>query len=111
VPFRPSSVVADPALQPALDELERRSRARKQPDQPIWKSFELAISRIKGDGQWGEVIPPASIPRSLAEKFGLRNLYCVDLAAFHRLFYTVRDRDVIVVAIVDHHEYDRLMRA
>jgi hypothetical protein len=39
------------------------------------------------------------------------NLYCVDLPAFHRLFYTIRDRDVIVLDLVDHREYDRVMRA
>lgn len=93
-----------------LDEISRLAAHGRQPAQAIWKSFQAAISRIKKDGQWGEVIPPRSIPRRLSREFGVTNLYCVDLASVHRMFYTIRDRDVIVVALVDHTGYDRLMR-
>jgi hypothetical protein len=72
--------------------------------------LRAALEHIKSDGQWGEVIPPRAIPRQYLRDFGVTNLYCVDLPAFHRLFYTVRDRDVILIDLLDHRDYDRVMR-
>jgi hypothetical protein len=63
------------------------------------------VECIKRDGQWGEVIP--SIPLHFA-RYGVRNLYCVDLPAFHRAFYTIQKRDVVFLDLVDHRTYDRL---
>jgi hypothetical protein len=82
----------------------------RQPAQAIWKSFQATLSRIKSDGQWGEVIPPRAIPAQFVRRFGVTNLYCVDLPSFHRLFYTIRDRDVIILGLADHPEYDRSLR-
>jgi ParE toxin of type II toxin-antitoxin system, parDE len=104
-------VVVHPSVQAQLDRLASEAGRRAQPAQAIWKGFRAAIDRIKLDGQWGEVIPPRSIPREFQRAFGVTNLYCVDLPSFHRLFYTIRDRDVIVIGLVDHREYDRTMRA
>lgn len=109
MPFRPSSVAIHPDAQPKLDALREAAAAGRQPAAAIQKALDTVVSMIKGDGQWGEVIPGRSIPATYARTFGVRNLYCVDLPAFHRLFYTIRDRDVIVIGLVDHREYDRLM--
>ncbi len=109
MPFRPTSVTVYPEVQEKFDRIERLAADGRQPARAIWKALRTAVSRIKFDGQWGEVIPPASIPRAHSRTIGVTNLYCVDLAAFHRLFYTIRNRDVIVIDLVDHSEYDRLM--
>jgi hypothetical protein len=111
LPFRPASVVVHPSAQAQLDLIATQARKGAQPAQAIWKSLRVAVGRIKLDGQCGEVIPPRAIPGQYARAFGVTNLYCVDLPAFHRLFYTIRDRDVIVLDLVDHREYDRVMRA
>lgn len=110
MPFRPLSVVAHPDLQPKLDGLAELAGENKQPASAIWKAVRTAIARIKNDGQWGEVIPKPALPRRYVEAFGITNLYCVDLPSFHRLFYTIRDRDVILLDLVDHRGYDRLMK-
>jgi hypothetical protein len=109
MPFRPSSVVVHPKAQPKLDRIEAAAARRRQPEQAIWKAFQTSVARVKSDGQWGEVIPSNSIPRSYCESLGVSNLYCVDLPSFHRLFYTIRNRDVVIIDLVDHQEYDRLM--
>ncbi len=111
MPFRPTSVVVHPAAQEVLDRLAEEARHSRQPAQAIWKGFQTAIAQVKIDGQWGEVIPPRAIPQQFVRLFGVTNLYCLDLPSFHRLFYTIRDRDVIVLGLVNHTEYDRLMRA
>jgi hypothetical protein len=58
----------------------------------------------------GEVIPPHSIPKVYIRTYGVTNLYCVDLPSFRRMPYTIRDRDVIIIDLIDHVEYDRLMK-
>jgi hypothetical protein len=110
LPFRPASVTVHPLVQAKFDNVEKLATTAKQPAQAIWKGVRTAASRIEADGQWGEVIPPNSIPKVYRQTYGLRNHFCVDLPAFHRLFYTIRDRDIIVIDLVDHDEYDRLMK-
>ncbi len=107
MPFRPELVVVHPDSEPAFEAWERLAKQGTQPAQAIWGSFETAISRLHVDGQWGEVIPRQSIPRYLVEKYGVSNLYCVDLAAFHRCIYTLVNRNVVILEIVDHPTYDR----
>lgn len=108
MPFRPAVVVIHPAVQADYDRWEALAKSGKQPAAAIWKRVQLAVSRVKADGQWGEVIPRSKIPAHFTTNYGVTNLYCVDLASFHRCFYTIRDRDVIFLDIVDHATYDRL---
>lgn len=110
MPFRPDSVTVYPGVQEKFERIERLAASGRQPASAIWKGLRTAVSRIKFDGQWGEVIPHASIPRVYSRAIGVTNLYCVDLPAFHRLFYTIRNRDVVLIDLVDHSVYDRLMR-
>jgi len=111
LPFRPTSVAVHPNAQSRLDEIAEAATMRRQPAQAIWKAIHAAVPRIKMDGQWGEVIPPTATPGRFVREFGVTNLYCIDLPSFHRLFYTIRERDVIVLRLVGHREYDRLMRS
>jgi hypothetical protein len=109
LPFRPITVTVLPEIQHKFDAVEHLAGEGRQPARAVWKSIRTAVSRIKGDGQWGEVIPPRSIPTVYSRTIGVTNLYCVDLSEFHRLFYTIRDRHVVILDLVDHGEYDRLM--
>jgi hypothetical protein len=110
VPFRPASITIHPWAQGKFDEIETDAVKGVQPAQAISKGLRTAVARIKVDGQWGEVIPPNSIPKVYIRTYGITNLYCVDLASFRRMFYTIRDRDVIIIDLIDHVEYDRLMK-
>ncbi|MBW3583654.1 MAG: hypothetical protein KY455_11200 [Euryarchaeota archaeon] len=106
MPFRPTRIVIHPDVDATYRELERQADAKRQPAVAIWKGFQTALKRIKRDGQWGEAIP--RIPKTFRSRYGVMNLYCVDLASFHRCFYTIRCREVIFLDLVDHAEYDRL---
>lgn len=107
MPFRPEGVVIHSELEDVYSSWEVLARQRKQPAQAIWKSLETALARIRLDGQWGDIIRQESIPPYFRERYGVSNLYCVDLAAFHRSFYTIVNRNVILLDIVDHPTYDR----
>jgi hypothetical protein len=110
VPFRPTSISICPDSQAGFDQLNRKAAEGKQPERAIWKAVLATVARIRNDGQWGEIITPRSTPRRYSRDFGATNLYCVDLPSFYRLFYTIRDRDIIILEIGDHREYDRLMK-
>ena len=77
-----------------------------QPGHAIWKSLQVCIARLRIDGQWGEVIRQEAIPKYFREKYGISNLYCIDLAAFHRGFYTIANRAIVLLDIVDHPTYN-----
>jgi hypothetical protein len=65
------------------------------------------LGATEGDAQRGEVVRQGFIPAYFRERYGVTNLYCMDLAAFHRCFYTIANRSVILLDIVDHPTYDR----
>ena len=107
MPFRPDAIVVHPDLEDAYSAWESLALRREPPAQAVWKSLQTAISRIRIDGQWGDIIRHGSIPPHFRESYGVSNLYCVDLAAFHRGFYTIANRTIILLDIVDHPAYDR----
>jgi hypothetical protein len=103
--FRPSGVIFHPEVEPIYAAIESGYRAGRKEEAALWRSFQTALLRIKSDGQWGEVIP--RIPSYFVERYGARNLYCIDLAFFHRAFYTIEGRDVIFLDLVDHGTYSK----
>ena len=107
MPFRPTALKVHPVLDEVYAALEREARERHQPAAAVWKSLQTCLARIRVDGQWGEVIPPERIPRYFLERYAVTNLHCIDLASFHRGFYTPYFRDVILLDIVDHPTYNK----
>jgi hypothetical protein len=106
MPFRPDAIVVHPDLQETYSAWESLALRREQPAQAVWKSLQPAIARIRGDGQRGDIIRQELIPPYFRERYGVSNLYCVDPAAFHRGFYTIANRTVILLDLVDHPAYD-----
>ena len=103
--FRPTRILIHPDVQHVYSKLEEDARRGRREAAAIWKSFEHAVSRIRLDGQWGEVVP--RIPWYFVRTYGAPNLYCVDLAFFHRALYTIFQRDVVFLDLVDHRQYSK----
>ena len=103
--FRPNRALLHPEVEKAYAAIEVAAKAGRKEEAALWRSFQTALLRVKADGQWGEVIP--AIPAYFASRYGVGNLYCVDLAFFHRAFYTIQDRDIIFLDVVDHATYDK----
>lgn len=103
--FRPLRVIIHPDVESDYARREASARAPRKEDAALWRSFQGVVQRVKQDGQWGEVIP--RIPSYFVLRYGVRNLYCVDLAFFHRAFYTIEGRDIIFLDFVSHDQYDR----
>ncbi|MGI0055618.1 MAG: hypothetical protein ACREB9_01125 [Thermoplasmata archaeon] len=107
MPFRPDEIVIHQDVEESYQSWETLAFKKRQPAQAVWRSLQTAVSRLRMDAQWGEVVRQEFIPRLFRERYGVSNLYCVDLAAFHRVFYTIANRAVILLDIVDHPTYDR----
>ncbi|HKZ64356.1 MAG TPA: hypothetical protein VJ400_07935 [Thermoplasmata archaeon] len=103
--FRPTRILVHPDVETAYHRLEDDSKRGRKEAAAIWGSFQHALSQIRLDGQWGEVVP--RIPDYFLRRYGVRNLYCVDLAFFHRAFYTIVHRDIVCLDLVDHARYSR----
>jgi hypothetical protein len=107
MPFRPEAIVLHEQVKASYEAWEALARQHIQPAQAIWKSLQARLVRLRIDAQWGEVVRQEFIPSYFRENYGVSNLYCVDLAAFHRCFYTIANRSIILLDIVDHPAYDK----
>ncbi len=107
MPFRPDEIVLHHDVQASFEAWESLASRRRQPAQAVWKSLQACIARLREDAQWGEVIRRESIPPYFHEHYGVGNFYCIDLAAYHRCFYTIANRSVILLDLVDHPTYDK----
>lgn len=105
--FRPESVRVHTDVDGAYAALESAAAAGTKPEASIWKAFRNALRRVRQDGQWGEVIPTSRIPAHFRRRYGVANLYCVDLAGFRRAFYTIEGRSVVFLDLVTHAQYDK----
>lgn len=105
--FRPASITVHPDLEAKFAGFEEAARHGRKPEAAVWKALQTAIARIRKDAQWGEVIPTSQIPAYFTRHYQAANLYCIDLAGFRRALYTIDQRDVLLLEIVDHRQYDR----
>lgn len=106
--LRPERVLVHPVAQPQHDALEAAARLGHRPQASVWRSYQTALLRIRADILAGEVVRRGSIPRYFTTRYDAANLYVIDLAAFHRLTYTLDGRDVILLDVMDHPTYDRI---
>jgi plasmid stabilization system protein ParE len=102
MPFSPDEIIVHDELEPSYGSWKILANQNRQPAQAVWRSLQTAIIRLRSNAQWGEVVRQELIPRYFRERYGVSNLYCLVLAAFHRCFYTIANRAVIPLDIVDH---------
>lgn len=105
--FRAEEFRIHPDHDAAYAALEHAAAKGRKPQQGIWKRFLAARLMLNQDPLWGDVIRAADIPRYFKDRYGLENLYCLDLKNDVRCFYTIDERDVVFLDIVDHQEYDK----
>lgn len=87
--------------------LQQAAADGTKPQQGTWKRFQAARLMLNQDPLWGDVVRSADIPEYFRDRYGAENLYCIDLKGDVRCFYTIDERDVIFLDIVDHDTYDK----
>jgi len=109
---RPVRVLLRVDVAPYDRRIRDEAEGGSKESQTLSRALDRTFAAVQRDFQHGEVVRKAQIPRLLAARYGLSNLYVEDLPGFHRLLYTVEGNDqevvVLILAILDHREYDRL---
>jgi len=83
-------------------------------ERSILNSIKKKVDLIKVNPHYGDPISKKLIPREYIEKYGITNLFRVELSNYWRMLYTLTDGESVieiiafVLNIVDHKEYDKL---
>ncbi len=92
------------------DELQRGVTSSVH--QSIFRSVERVKERLKENPFAGEQVQKSLIPQHYANKYGVTNLWRINLSDFWRLIYTIQSNEVeiidFVLNIVDHKKYDKI---
>ena len=81
----------------------------------ILKAVNQKIELIKANPHYGDGIPKNLIPQEYKIKYGVTNLFRVELPSFWRMLYTLTAEGEIeiiafVLDIIDHKTYDKKFR-
>lgn len=83
-------------------------------ERTILNAVKKKVDLIKTNPHYGEPISKKLIPHKYIEKYGVNNLFWVELPNFWRMLYTLTSDDsvveiiVFVVDICNHKEYDKI---
>jgi len=80
-------------------------------DKHLYKWLDRAFSDIKEEYTCGILIPKKLVPDSYIKKYGIDNLWKYDLPSGWRLLYSIKAKEIIIIAIVlewlPHKKYER----
>ncbi len=92
------------------DELQRGVTSSVH--QSIFRSVERVKGWLKENPFAGEQVQKSLIPSYYLKKYGITNLWRIDLSDYWRLVYTIQSNEVeiidFVLNIVDHKKYDKI---
>jgi mRNA-degrading endonuclease RelE of RelBE toxin-antitoxin system len=92
------------------DELQRGVTSSVH--QSIFRSVERVKGWLKENPFVGEQVQKSLIPDYYLKKYGITNLWRIDLSDYWRLVYTIQSNEVeiidFVLNIVDHKKYDKI---
>src|SRR3989338_1272499 len=94
-----------------FQELKRRANQGDNESIQLVKFIEKGIEKLKYNYKYGDHISRNKIPKEYIEKYGVENLWKLNLSSFWRLIYTVRGTEIEVISVLlevlDHKKYDR----
>ena len=89
------------------------SGRKRTPEAQIFERFEQKKELIKQDVHYGEPIAKGKIPDEYKNKYGITNLFWVELPHFWRMLYSLTDGEseveiiAFVLDIIDHEKYNK----
>lgn len=110
--MKPVKVVLSPEAEEAYKQLNSIAVNSKL-ERSILNSIKKKVVLIKMNPHYGNPMAKKLIPKEYVLKYGVTNLFRVELSGFWRMLYTLTndETEVIIVAfvldIIDHREYDR----
>jgi mRNA-degrading endonuclease RelE of RelBE toxin-antitoxin system len=104
-------VVASPEFSIELEKLRQRANQGDGESLLLVKLIEKGIEKLKFSYKYGDHISKKKIPAEYAEKYGVKNLWKLNLSSYWRMIYTIRGDEIevisIVLEVINHKEYDR----
>ncbi len=110
--MKPVMVVLSPEAEEAYNYLKGAASTSKI-ERSILNSINKKKELIKLNPHYGEPISKTLIPREYVVKYGITNLFRVELSSFWRMLYTLTndEKQVEIIAfvldIIDHPAYDK----
>ncbi|MBI2108471.1 hypothetical protein HYX09_05510 [Candidatus Woesearchaeota archaeon] len=95
------------------DFVAQGKKAKKKPTyEQLLSSINTALSNIKANPYYGDLIPRKHISKGIVNKYGVDKIFRVELVGFWRLLYTVIGEEARIIAFIleymDHSEYDKV---
>ena len=110
--MRTARVVLSPEAEEVYYGLSERAKGSKI-ERSIVNAVKKKSELIKANFQYGDPVPKKLIPKEYILRYGISNLFRVELSDYWRLTYTVKgeEGEVEVVAfvldIIDHDTYNK----
>ncbi len=97
-----------------LVNIELKKGQKSSLHQSIFRSIERVLKRLKENPFAGQQIKRKIIPKQYFRKYGLTNLYRIELANRWRMLYTIKTNEIeilnFILDIVDHKRYDKILK-
>ncbi len=94
-----------------ISESERKQGIMNSFNQQLLKSIDQKISYLKTNPLAGDHAQQP-LPCELVDKYGINNLWIIDLVNYWRMFYTLKPDKVEIIALVldwvDHERYNKM---
>jgi hypothetical protein len=90
-----------------------KESAESKTERMILSSLNKKVELIKVNPHYGDPIAKKLIPREYLDKYGVTNLFRVELPGFWRMLYTLTNGETeveiiaFVLDVIDHKEYDK----
>ena len=105
-------VILSPEAEEVYTHLNEEAPKSKT-DQSILKAINKKVELIKANPHYGNPIAKKLIPQEYKDKYGVTNLFRVELPNFWRMLYTLTDGELnieiiaFVLDVIDHPTYDK----
>jgi hypothetical protein len=110
--MKPVRVILSPEAEEVYRHLNEEA-ARSKVERSILTAIDKKKDLIKANPHYGEPISKKLIPEEYVTKYGVTNLFRVELPNYWRMLYTLTNNDTqveiiaFVLDIIDHSAYDK----
>jgi len=102
-------------LSPEAEEVYKylNENVNSKTEQMILSALNKKVELIKANVHFGEAIAKKLIPKEYIEKYGVNNLFRIELPLFWRMLYTLKEGEstveiiAFVLDIIDHKNYNK----
>jgi len=103
-------------LSPEVEEVYRylnEHATHSKKEQTFFNAIRKKIELIRANPHYGNSIPKRLIPKEYRIKYGINNLFRLELPGYWRMLYTIMTKEnqieiiAFVLDIIDHKAYDK----